>query len=265
MTLLTYSYTLSNGTTADADQVQTMFNEAKAILNGNIDNTNITPGGVGTVSLADAGVTYAKLGANVTSILTGLGGNVPGGAAARGKAIIPGVEIRTNAAFGLLATPDQVAGIVLPTDGLIRVRFHALWKGGATSDAPRAAIFLGANQLKIATQSEGAAPVTQEAEQNQTGSYAPLVTFPGGLIGHHNAGDNSLVGTGMALDDPSRTGYWYKGTTQVISSGGAQGMGTECLIFADAGTYTVSVQFRSSAGEAVSVKNRKLWVEAVGF
>jgi hypothetical protein len=36
-----YTYTLTNGTTADANQVMQNFNDARTQINGNIDHTNI--------------------------------------------------------------------------------------------------------------------------------------------------------------------------------------------------------------------------------
>lgn len=42
MSLVTYTYTLTNGTLADADQVMDNFNKVSAVLNGAVDNTNVT-------------------------------------------------------------------------------------------------------------------------------------------------------------------------------------------------------------------------------
>ena len=36
------------------------------------------------------------------------------------------------------------------------------------------------------------------------------------------------------------------------------------MVFAAAGTYDISVQFKASSG-SVTVKNRKLWVWTMGF
>lgn len=66
----------------------------------------------------------------------------------RGKSIIATEESRTNTSYGLLATPDRVQSVVLPTDGLLRVTFSALWKE-ASLGAARAAIFVGGSQLKV--------------------------------------------------------------------------------------------------------------------
>jgi hypothetical protein len=47
---------------------------------------------------------------------------------------------------GCWGSPDQVTGVVLPTDGLIAVWFQAKWQTSVTI-ASSAAVFIGANQL----------------------------------------------------------------------------------------------------------------------
>jgi hypothetical protein len=79
----------------------------------------------------------------------------------RGMSSVAGAENRVSAAYGLMATPDRVTGIVLPTNGLLVVTFQAWWNE-SVSAAARAAIFLGSNQLKIASNT-ASAPSVQEA------------------------------------------------------------------------------------------------------
>jgi hypothetical protein len=141
--------------------------------------------------------------------------------------------------------PDQVAGIVLPTNGLIRVAYQATWQESVTG-AAKAAIFIGANQLKI-NASGGAAPVVQEVGiGTPSPTDNPLSTYRVGLVS-----GGSAVASGANVT-----------TGQVVGGPGLEG--GECLIFAAAGTYTISVQFKAAAG-TVTVKDRRLWVEAKGY
>lgn len=62
MTLLNYSVTLIAGANENINDVQTMFNEVRTILNGSIDSQNIAANAVGSAELQDGAVTSAKLG-----------------------------------------------------------------------------------------------------------------------------------------------------------------------------------------------------------
>jgi hypothetical protein len=168
----------------------------------------------------------------------------------RGVTPITATESRANVAYGLLGTPDQVTGIVLPTDGLIAVAYQATWQSSVGA-AGKAAIFIGANQVKLA-QTNVAAPATSLSEatsNNSINTDIPLSTAWWGLSG--GGGVYSTAYTGDVT------------TGQVQGDWGANGGGI-CYIFAAAGTYTISVQFKASSG-SVTVKNRRLWVWTNGF
>lgn len=162
----------------------------------------------------------------------------------RGKSIISTSESRTNVAYGLLATPDQVQNVILPTDGLIVVSYQAIWQN-SVSNAGRAAIFLGANQLKAAL-TTGAPTIMESAGVAEIADDGILHSDCFGLRSASGVGASTDVTTGQII-----------GSTSSSSSG-------PCYIFAAAGTYTVSVQFKSPSG-SVTVKNRKLWVWTMGF
>jgi hypothetical protein len=187
-------------------------------FNGNIDADNLTP--------AEA----VKLGLSTAAIVR------------RGVTVIVTEETRTNVAYGTLTTPDQVASVVVPTNGRIRIGYSALWKESVLN-AARAAIFLGAVQLKV-PQANGA-PVVQEAATSAS-SGDDYVSLSSSAIGLASQGggaaltvDSSFVTTGQLL------------------TGVAE-------LWAAAGTYTISVQFKASSG-TVSVKQRQLWVETLGY
>lgn len=169
----------------------------------------------------------------------------------RGKSIIATSESRTNTAYGMLTTPDRVQNVVLPTDGLILVAFQALWQQSIGGTA-KAAIFLGANQLRFASTVSGTNQLAEAQMGSGSATDVPLFSYAGGLFG-------SAQSANAATD--VTTGQIVGG--EISSTAGVLGGGF-CAIFAAAGTYDVSVQFKASSG-SVTARNRKLWVRALTF
>jgi hypothetical protein len=179
----------------------------------------------------------------------GLGGLLPWG-----HTNIATSEARTNAGYGTLTTPDQVVGVVLPTDGLVLVGYQAQW-AESVAGAASANIFLGANGLKAATgNGGGSAPIDDAigtAATSTASVFAPLTT---GVLGLYSGVTQG--GTTAAAD---------VSTGQVVGYfGGPAGSGGPLWIFAAAGTYTVSVQYKATSG-SVTAKNRHLWVATLAF
>jgi hypothetical protein len=199
-----------------------------------------------TGGIADGAITDVKLASTAASSL----GLSSGGTVRRGKAIIPADETRTNTAYGLMPTPDQVQNVVLPTDGLIFIAYHALWTESVDT-AARAAIFIGANQLKV--DQSGTAPAVQETSHTSAtgpGPYNSLVSTPGGLTTQSATSSlTSTVTTGQAV---------------AYVSGGVNATGGITTVFAAAGPYNVSIQYKASSG-SVSARERALWVWTTGF
>jgi hypothetical protein len=215
------------------------LNAITAVVNGAIDSSNIANAGVSANNLATA---LAQM-LGVTNVAN----------TGRGATIIATSEARTNTAYGTLTTPDQVAGIVLPTNGIICVLYKATWQE-SVSGAARAAIFIGATQLARPTLGS-TSTVVQEADLGGTATNNSVLTsYPLGLAsGANSAGSyTSDVTTGQAVGLAPDT------TDTSTTWGGA------CHIFAAAGTYTISVQFKSSSG-SVTAKDRKLYVWTLGF
>jgi hypothetical protein len=166
----------------------------------------------------------------------------------RGWLSTPGSEstTATSYAVGNLATPDRITQIVLPTGGLIAVWYQALWQNTVTANG-KAAIFLNATQLK--NPSTAGAPAVQETAGNGTVNIdAALSTYGPGLIGQSGSTNMTEVTTGETI-----------GRSNVAGEGGT------CWIFAAAGTYDVSVQFKNTAAGTTTVKNRHLWVASFDF
>jgi hypothetical protein len=215
-------------------EIATALTTLLTLVNGNIDTNNISP--IAAITAAQVAAPFA-LSASVNQ----------GAQKVKGATNIATSESTSSATFTTLTTPDQVTGIVLPTNGLISVWYHATWQESVTN-AARADIFLGANEMQV-TGTSG--PIAQPAVINtgSVNSNYPLTTYGGGL--------ESLTGS---------PGGAYTGDVTTGQTLGAAGTvdGGPCCIFAVAGTYTVSVQFKASSG-TVTASNRKLWVQALSF
>jgi hypothetical protein len=225
----------------------------------------LVPANATTIVTADLASTAAVLS------LVGLGYSGPiGGATVRGAVVNAGPGTRTSAAYGALSdAADQVAGIVLPTNGLIAVRYQAIWQE-SVAGAARAAIFLNGNQLQIQGTQSASGPLTSAAATNSGFNTinVPLFSCPQGLTSMLSATNYaSDVTTGQAIG----MGYTTATTGGGLEMGGTVEAtpahwppGGTCYIFAAAGTYTVSVKFKSASG-SVTASGRKLWVEALPF
>lgn len=183
----------------------------------------------------------------------------------RGKSIIATTESRTNVAYGTLTTPDQVT-VTLAADGLLKVLFQATWQESVASQG-RAAIFLDNTQVHTARGAlvnavQQAATLTGIANQDR-----PLFSIPIGLGTMSDTTAGAYPGdvtTGQVVGAAAPSGNttpisWIDGTSNAGSINGFGG--GPCYIFAAAGTYTISVRFKSASG-SVTAKNRKLWVAA---
>ena len=182
------------------------------------------------------------------------------GQTVKGAVNIAGPHSTGSTTYTTLTTPDQVSGIVLSTNGKIIVDYQATWQE-SVAGAARAAIFLNANQLQVSATPEAAATGAGSAGVNH-----PLASFWGGLASMAQA-VSADVTTGQAIGGVAGTGI----VPQIDLNGSVSGLwgaqsgttvfGGSCEIFAAAGTYTVSVQFKASSG-SVTASNRHLWVEA---
>lgn len=163
--------------------------------------------------------------------------------------IIATSETSASASFGLLTTPDRCQSVVVPAGAQVRIAYQALWKS-FNNNAADAAIFIGANQLKIAKSATN--PVVQQV--STTGSFfRPLHTQARGL----------MTDTGTVSSD---TGVSVT-TGQILGSLDAAGLelssGAVTVFGLAAGTYDISVQFRVASAGPVTVKDRRLSVEVL--
>lgn len=221
------------------------------------------------------GLRYPSAANNGPNFAAGLGSlaeDVDAGIPWGGACIVPDEETRTNTGYGTLPTPDVVENVVLPEDGLLFIAAAALWKESA-GDVARAALFIGANQLKVARM-DAADPKKQAASMTRGGTttnvgYRHLTTCPVGLTSQYIAADLDAadVSTGVALALMSTDTI---GPDTINDTDGAQMAmsphlaGGVCVVRAAAGTYDISVQYKATSG-TVTAKSRKLWVWTQGF
>jgi hypothetical protein len=145
-------------------------------------------------------------------------------------------QTRESTSYGTLTTPDEIKEVVLPENGLIAIGYMAKWQSSVSANG-NAAIFIGANQVKNTT-----IAVVQEVNTSGT-ELQVLATSSFGLA--QTGGSTAFTTTG-----------------QILSPGAANG--GFCYVFAAAGTYNVSIQFKAPSGK-VTAKERKLWVGVLGF
>ena len=226
-------------------KVTTALSTIQTLVNGSLDNTNLS----GSAAIKNSQL--AGFSAGFTNISTS--------------------ESRTNTAYGTLPTPDQVT-VTLPSDGLMQVYFQGTWQE-SVGGAGRAAIFIGSNQLVVqGDNSSSRAPLTQAARTGGgTAAYnVPLVSFAGGLLTvNETTGSFSSDATtgqvvGVASISGGATASFDVGGTFYGPTGSGYIFGGPCAVFAAAGTYTVSIQFKSASG-SVTASNRRLWVTTVPF
>lgn len=234
MSQVTLPYTLTAGQPENVNQLVANLNAIVAGVNA-VDASQIDSG-----LLQQAGLTGNSI-------------------VRRGKFSQAAAETRTNTVFGTLGTPDQVTNLVLPTDGLIFVLYHALWQESVVNTA-RAGIHL--NGTLVNTSYMNAASGGQLASINATSGtakYQPLLTSAGGLVSIPV--QSAMAVTGNATESlPQIVG----GSDPAVANYSINPYGGVTAIAAAAGTYTVDIRFRSSSGD-VTVKNRHLWVWTQGF
>lgn len=244
-------------TTEDVD-VRNALVALLALVNGNLDAANI----------ANASLGIGELDAAFTAALAQLGLN-DGTTVRRAASIIAGEHSTNSAAYTKLgATPgtdrDQVT-VTVPLKGKLRISFLGAWKCSASATI-KAAIFIGATQLKLAARGLADIDVATVDEASQVVSGADDSTS---VIG---SGRYAQLATGLARGFntwPNAAGL-ASSSDQGFSDPAFAAFPTTGLIVPAievpiaAGTYDVSVQFKTTAGN-LSVKDRRLFVEAIGF
>ncbi len=211
----------------------------------------------GTVTPSDLDSIQTDLGDQIASIAVA-GGYNSTGEVRRGKFIQAATGTRTNVAYGALSNgPDQVASVILPTDGLLVIRYHAVWQE-SVENAARASIFIGANEVKHIDAAAVAFYDRSAGHGADGGNHDGILgTYSGGL-----ASGIAYTGSPATYPGDITTGQVF--STYLSNTASSTSDSSPLEVFAAAGTYTISVQFKASSG-TVSVKNRKLFVEVKTF
>lgn len=225
----------------DAPQVAT---DVQALATNLDQVANVTSGSTLPVSGMVAGDEFLL---TTTSVWYKYNGSAwfPMDIGTHGSVSITASQTTVSSTPTLLTTPDQVTGIILPTNGLIMVGYQATWSasGGSTAEAQ---IYLGSNGVQYANMSTSDSPTIQVATMS-SGEPSPLTTSAAGLT--------------TSTDGGPYTGDVTTG--QILGTGN---LGGPCYIFAAAGSYAVSVRFLNSGSiGTTTVSNRKLWVRAITF
>lgn len=196
-----------------------------------------------------------------------------------GSSIIPTSQSVTSTGLALLGTPDEVSGLVLPSDGLIEVLYQATWQE-SVAGAAQASICLNGIPIDISATGAGAGnalgPMVQSAFTGATsiaGTNYSLSSFAGGLmsVGDNNSNANQYVGdsaTGQVIGGDAYSTYadvnYLTGGNRAHSFANVPAVGGPCYIFAPAGQYNVTVEFKSSSG-SVTVSNRRLYAKVLSY
>lgn len=234
---------LADGTIQTADigaaQVTTALLKDDAVTSAKLQDDAGTDANraVTTDHIRDGAVTSNKVG----STLAGYLGISTSSSVRRGYTSNSGNQTTTSTSYVALTSADEVQSVVVPTNGLLIVRFSALWKlAGATNDG-KATIFIGANQLVDWT-ADGA-PTVVEATLPATGdNYGILTTSSTGFtVISSPTSDSSSVTTGT--------------------------IARRLEIDVAPGTYTVQVRYHvnATAGGTLNVKERVLRVDTEGY
>ncbi len=157
----------------------------------------------------------------------------------------------TSTSYVSLDARDIVEGIVVPTGGILRVSYEALWRGTHATGVTlfgNVALFINGVQIQAMqpTAVPGVVDIAMNAGSTTSSGDSYVRSTPdsscGIVTGTASAAagtDASFVTTGMKLDSFE--------------------------VSLAAGTYEVEVKYKAAAACSVFIKSRKLRVEAIGF
>jgi hypothetical protein len=203
----------------------------------------VTAGGLATGAVTANAMAAAAVGSqNLTAALAQDLGLNSGSVVGRGVTNVAAAQTTSGTSFGFLSTHDEVTGITLATNGLIKIDYLAQVKVSAGTG--QAGLFINPGSGYVALNF----PAANNTFTQVTGSFtathiSPMVTNGNALTTTASgSSDSTFVTTGMALP----------------SAGGS------VIVMAAAGTYSIGVQYLNSAG-TTTAQNRTLWVQTVNF
>lgn len=154
----------------------------------------------------------------------------------------------------LLATPDEVAGVMLSAAGLLVVWYQAIVQLANTSSFGHVGIFLNGVQARMS----GVGAQQVQGAVNNADTNPHMISTGGSNSSPDYVG--MTQDSGGATTDPQVT------TGEALGSASGSGPFVPLFIFAGAGTYVVSARFwLTSAGNTLTASNRRLYVQALSF
>jgi len=194
--------------------VQANDEALQTVINGELSNENIA---------ANANIARSKL-------ETGAQG-LPG--TGYTATVIATEESRANVAYGTLPTPDEVTGVSVPANGILRISYDAIVKSSASGQG-NIAIFIGAN---VALGRPALTSSNVEVATVGTAFGRVATSLVEGIGLEFNVNATSLVTTGRVVN---------------------------ALEFGElgAGTYAVSVKYKAASG-SITAKERILRVSVL--
>lgn len=175
----------------------------------------------------------------------------------------------TTVSTSFVSLGDEVAGIVVPAEGVLCVLYRALWKqvGSSATGLIHAAIHIDGNPVEqVLPDTAPIATVGVQLGHDATPNWNPLFTSAlsdgvnirsGGLTTGGGSSSDASVGT-----DPQIFGQSYIGEPAQVE------FWQPAIFEVAAGSHTVSVRFRKDTDPdsgTCHVKDRKLRVWAMGF
>lgn len=226
MTTLAYTNTLVAGANEDVTKIQQNFVDARTVINGSLDADNLTAATRQALALTDAATVR------------------------RGKSVIATSESIAGTTYAALTTPDRVASVVIASNTLLWVSYWCMMTksvGGAAETAS-VGLFLSGTQVKSRFGTAPASGVSAGFFQAD-GIFAATVPSAAAIAYTDNAdaGIGSLVSTSGGAADDTTNGH---------------PVGVFVPIIVAAGTYTVEMRFKKTAGATVAVANRRMYVKA---
>lgn len=213
---------------SDARSIAQMLANFDAVtdqVNGNVDGNNLSLG------------TRQALGVSDTT------------AVRRGSSVITASEAPTTS-WAVLATPDRVSNIVLPSAGLIKVSYVAF---------ANKTVGTGSNLFAMLVKLNTSQPYGQAGGGMST-LFGRLAISSGLAASRHLI----IATSGAAEDGILVTDVGGVGTPTDAQTNGRL-VGGFVSIAVNAGTYTVEAQWQRDTATTVSIFARRLYVEAVAF
>lgn len=209
-----------------------------------------TANSVTTAKIAKEAITEEKLGSGAVTkakLATGIGAftwYTP--------KIILTEQSTSSTSFVTLSTPDEITGVVVPSNGVIFLLYQAVCKS-SVKNGGQVTIFLNSTEVKTAAPGFAAPAGVSIQLVSPANIFNPISSSPvGGL-----ARVEPLTETGYTGDVTTGQVFGvFPPTPQTTPSG-------PCQIFVNEGTYNVSIKWKASSG-SVTAKERRLLVGVMG-